>query len=402
MSDNEAARILTGREPWAQRVIQRLFGRWRFGNLTVVLPRGQRLEFTGQESGPHAELEIRNFRFLRKVLLRGDIGFAEAYLDGDWDSPGLVALLEAFLRNEAAWQEISAGGWRSRLFSRLRHGLRRNTRAGSRRNISYHYDLGNDFYGLWLDDTWAYSSAVFAHPGQLLVDAQRNKFRLMLERLDLRPEHHLLEIGSGWGAFALQAAREYGCRVTSITLSQQQLAEARRRAQAEGLADRVEFRLMDYRDLTCQYDRIVSIEMYEAVGERYWPEFFASIQRSLKPGGIAAIQGITIDHAIFEDYRRNVDFIQAYIFPGGMLASPQVFERGAEAAGLRIEAPLFYGAHYATTLQAWRRRFWQSREKIQQMFDARFLRMWQYYLAYCEVGFRLARIDLMQVSLRKP
>ncbi len=402
MSENEVARSLTGRDSWRLRFVQSVLGRWRHGSLSVILPDGQRLEFAGTEPGPHAEFEIRHYAMLRKCLLRGDIGFAEAYMDGDWDSPNLTLMLDAFLRNESAWDDVGTGGWLARLMTKVLHRLRRNSRAGSRRNIAYHYDLGNAFYALWLDETWAYSSAVFARPGQSLADAQRNKFRLMLERLDLKAEHHLLEIGSGWGGFALYAARETGCRVTSITLSQEQLEEACRRAKAEGLADRVEFKLLDYRDLKGQYDRLVSIEMYEAVGERYWPQYFATLNRALKPGGRAAIQGITIDHSIFDYYRQNVDFIQTYIFPGGMLASVEAFTERVQSAGMTLENPCFYGQDYAATLTEWHRNVWRSREKILQMFDERFLRMWHYYLAYCEVGFRLGRIDLMQVTLHKP
>ncbi|MGH8457877.1 MAG: class I SAM-dependent methyltransferase, partial [Nevskiales bacterium] len=401
MSENEATRSMTGRESWQMRFVQRVLGRWRYGSLSVILPDGQRLEFAGAEPGPRAEFEIRHYAMLRKCLLRGDIGFAEAYMDGDWDSPHLTLMLDAFLRNESAWDEVGEGGWFARLLTKALHRLRRNSRSGSRRNIAYHYDLGNAFYALWLDETWAYSSAVFAHPGQALADAQRNKFRLMLERLDLKPEHHLLEIGSGWGGFALHAARETGCRVTSITLSQGQLDEARRRATQAGLADRVEFRLLDYRDLQGQYDRLVSIEMYEAVGERYWPQYFATLSRALKPGGRAAIQGITIDHSIFEYYRQNVDFIQTYIFPGGMLASVEAFGQRVRAAGLTLADARFHGQDYAKTLNEWHKQVWQVRDKIQHMFDERFLRMWHYYLAYCETGFRLGRIDLMQVTLHK-
>jgi cyclopropane-fatty-acyl-phospholipid synthase len=402
MSENEAARRLAGRDSWALRSVQRALERWCHGSLSVILPDGQRLEFAGGEPGPHAEFEIRRYAMLRKCVLRGDIGFAEAYMDGDWDSPNLALLLEAFLRNESAWGDVGEGGWLLRLVMRALHRLRRNSRRGSRRNIRYHYDLGNDFYGLWLDETWAYSSAVFAQPDQDLAEAQRNKFRLMLERLDLKPGHHLLEIGSGWGGFALYAARQTGCRVTSITLSQQQLEAARERAQQAGLADRIEFRLQDYRDVRETYDRVVSIEMYEAVGERYWPAYFASLARALRPGGRAAIQGITIDDAIFEYYRQNVDFIQTYIFPGGMLASAEVFAEHARAAGLVLSETRFYGQHYAQTLAEWHRRVWQARDRIQQMFDARFLRMWRYYLSYCEAGFRLGRIDMMQITLHKP
>ncbi|HXG29043.1 MAG TPA: cyclopropane-fatty-acyl-phospholipid synthase family protein [Nevskiales bacterium] len=402
MSQNEAAQPFTGRESWALRFLRRVLGRWRHGSLSVILPDGQRLEFAGSEPGPHAEFEIRRYAMLRKCILRGDIGFAEAYMEGDWDSPNLALLLEAFVRNESAWGEVGEGGWLLRLVMRGLHRLRRNSRRGSRRNIRYHYDLGNDFYGLWLDETWAYSSAVFERPDQDLAEAQRNKFRLMLERLDLKPGHHLLEIGSGWGGFALYAAQQTGCRVTSITLSQQQLEAARERARQAGLADRVAFRLQDYRDVREVYDRVVSIEMYEAVGEQYWPAYFATLARTLRPGGIAAIQGITIDDDIFEYYRQNVDFIQTYIFPGGMLASARVFLAHARAAGLSVKDTRFFGQHYARTLNEWHRRVWRERETIQAMFDERFLRMWRYYLGYCEAGFKVGRIDLMQVSLHKP
>jgi cyclopropane-fatty-acyl-phospholipid synthase len=402
MAENEAVRPLGERDSWRLRSVQRLLGRWQCGSLSVVLPDGERLEFAGQQPGPQAELEIHRYSLLRKFLLRGDIGFAEAYLDGDWDTPSLTQLMEFFLQNETAWNENGNGSWLARWSIKALHRLRRNTRRGSRRNIAYHYDLGNAFYGLWLDETWAYSGAVFRQPDQSLAEAQRNKFELMLRRLDLKPEHHLLEIGCGWGGFALHAAHQTGCRVTGITLSREQLEEARRRAAAAGLSDRVEFRLQDYRDLHDQYDRVVSIEMYEAVGERYWPQYFACLNRVLKPGGRAAIQGITIDHSVFDEYRQNVDFIQTHIFPGGMLASVGVFAEHARAAGLALDDPRFFGQDYARTLDEWHRRVWQARDRIRQMFDDRFLRMWRFYLSYCEAGFRHKRIDLMQVTLRKP
>jgi cyclopropane-fatty-acyl-phospholipid synthase len=402
MAENEAAHRMGVRESWQLRSLRHVLGRWHYGCLSVILPDGERLDFAGREPGPRAEIKVHHYALLRKCLLRGDIGLAEAYMDGDWDSPNLTQLMEFFLRNESALDEVSEGNWLARLSVRTLHRLRRNSRSGSRRNIAYHYDLGNAFYALWLDETLAYSSAVFEGPGQALADAQRNKYRLMLERLDLRPGHHLLEIGSGWGGFAFHAARETGCRVTGITLSREQLEEARRRAAAAGLSDSIEFKLLDYRDLRSQYDRVVSIEMYEAVGERYWPQYFACLNRALKPGGRAAIQGITIDHSIFESYRQNVDFIQTHIFPGGMLASFEIFAERARGAGLWLEDPRFYGQDYARTLSEWHKRVWQARERILHMFDERFLRMWRYYLAYCEVGFRAGRINLLQVTLHKP
>jgi cyclopropane-fatty-acyl-phospholipid synthase len=403
MSEHEVAnRLVAAPDSWSARLLRRLLSNLRFGSLVVILPDGERLRFEGRQPGPEGEIRIHSSKVLRKSLLRGDVGFAEAFMDGDWDSPDLVSLLEVLVRNEDAVRELDEGAWFKRMVLSLGHALNGNSRRGSRRNIAHHYDLGNDFYSLWLDETLAYSSAVFASPGQSLHAAQMNKFHLMLQRLDLRPEHHLLEIGSGWGGFALYAARESGCRVTSITLSQAQAAEARQRAAAEGLSDRVEFRLQDYRDVREQYDRVVSIEMYEAVGERYWSQYFSTLHRVLKPGGLAAIQGITIDEQIFPLYRRQVDFIQKYIFPGGMLASKPVFMDHAAHAGLRVQDPQYYGQHYAETLNHWRQRVRKVQESILHQFDERFLRMWRYYLAYCEAGFRLGRIDLMQVTLHKP
>lgn len=403
MPDNELAnRLTSAQESWSARLLCRLLNNLEFGSLDVRLPDNEALHFKGHQPGPHGEIHILSHQLLRKSLLGGDVGFAEAYMDGDWDSPDLVSLLEVLVRNEDAIRELDQGAWFKRMVLSLGHMLKRNSRRGSRRNIAHHYDLGNEFYSLWLDESMAYSSAVFEHPGQPLLDAQQHKFRLMLERLKLQPGHHLLEIGSGWGGFALFAARETSCQVTSITLSKAQQAEAQRRAESEGLVNRVQFRLQDYRDVGEQYDRVVSIEMYEAVGERYWPEYFSTLNRVLKPGGLAAIQGITIDERIFPVYRRQVDFIQKYIFPGGMLASKPVLMDQAQQAGLVVQDPRYYGDHYAQTLRLWRQQVNRVRDAITSQFGGRFQRMWRYYLAYCEAGFRLGRIDLVQVTLRKP
>ncbi|MGQ0528276.1 MAG: class I SAM-dependent methyltransferase, partial [Panacagrimonas sp.] len=261
--------------------------------------------------------------------------------------------------------------------------------------------LGNEFYKMWLDETMAYSAGMFIEPTQTLQDAQINKFKLMFERLNLKPEHTMLEIGSGWGGFAIYAATHAGCKVHSITLSQEQLVEARLRAERAGVADKVTFEIRDYRDVTGQYDRVVSIEMYEAVGEEFWPTYFDAIQRALKPGGQAAIQGITINPAIFDHYRTKRDFIQKYIFPGGMLCPPGRFEDLSRAAGLTPLDARFYALDYADTLAQWHRNVLSVRDKIVKQFDERFLRMWRYYLAYCECGFRTGSIDLMQITLRK-
>ncbi|MGH8443730.1 MAG: class I SAM-dependent methyltransferase [Solimonas sp.] len=372
------------------------------GSLDVSLPNGEVRHLRGSEPGPHGVLQVRSADLIRHVLRGGEVGFGEAYLDGCWDSPDLATLLGLLYLNEPHYRGPYEKNPVGRLYGWLRHRLRANTKKQARANIAHHYDLGNDFYKLWLDETMAYSSAVFTRaPNETLADAQRAKFRNMAERLQLRPEHHLLEIGSGWGGFAIHAAQTSGCRVTSITLSAEQLAEAQARAAAAGVADRVHFELRDYRDVGETYDRVVSIEMYEAVGEAWWPAYFETIRRALKPGGVAALQGITINPAIFDEYRRKRDFIQKYIFPGGMLCPPGHFQDLAIAAGLAPEDPRFFGLDYADTLAIWQRNVLAVRDAVVAQFDERFLRLWRYYLAYSECGFRTGSVDLMQITLRR-
>ncbi|MGE5625042.1 MAG: class I SAM-dependent methyltransferase [Bacillota bacterium] len=386
-------------QPLVLRILFKALQRIRVGHLKVVSPDGSAFHFEGKEPGPQAALVIRQPGAVRRTLFGGDLGLAEAYLDGQWETPDLMAFLEFGALNMRAFG-VDRPGLVKRLLESLVHALRRNTRAGARRNIRYHYDLGNGFYKLWLDDTLTYSCAIFESPEQPLADAQRDKYRHLLDLLQLKPEHHLLEIGSGWGGFALFAAKETGCRITSITLSEEQLKEARARAEAAGVADRVSFELVDYRDVRGEFDRIVSIEMFEAVGEHYWEAFFRAVHDRLKAGGRAALQVITLDDAAFPRYRKNVDFIQRYIFPGGMLPSPSVWEEHVRSAGLRTEAKRFYGQHYARTLKAWDQRVHAAETAILQGgFDARFLRMWHYYLAYCHAGFSIGHVDLMQTLL---
>ncbi|MDD3761736.1 MAG: cyclopropane-fatty-acyl-phospholipid synthase [Nevskiales bacterium] len=399
----------SGRIPLSLRGLLYMLGGLRVGSLDVILPGGHSRQFRGSEPGPHGVLEVRSKRLAGHVLRGGEVGFGEAYMAGCWDSPDLTRLLMVLYLNEPHLRGPYEKNILGRFIGWLGHQRRANTRSGSRENIEYHYDLGNAFYKLWLDDSMAYSSAMFDRRAgapmpseQSLHAAQLEKFRLMLERLDLRAEHHLLEIGSGWGGFAIYAAQQTGCRVTSVTLSSEQLAEARHRAAAAGVADRVQFELRDYRDIDQRYDRVVSIEMYEAVGERFWPGYFETIHRTLKPGGRAAIQGITINPAIFETYRGKRDFIQKYIFPGGMLCPPGRFQDLAYAAGLQPEQPSFYGSDYADTLAHWHRGVLAQRDAIVDQFDHRFLRMWRYYLAYCECGFRTGSIDLMHITLQRP
>lgn len=374
----------------------------RIGSLDVSLPDGSSHHFAGPSPGPHGVWHIRSGRLVRHVLSAGEVGIGDAYIDDCWDSPDLSRLLLVLHLNEPYYKGPFEKNWLGRFYGWLRHRSRANTKRKARQNISHHYDLGNEFYKMWLDDTMAYSSGVYIQPNETLMQAQLNKFQLMVERLDLRPHHTLLEIGSGWGGFAIHAAQRSGCRVHSITLSQEQLAEAQRRAAQAGLSERVTFELRDYRDVHEQYDRVVSIEMYEAVGEEYWPQYFAAIAGALKPGGRAAIQGITISPAHFENYRRKRDFVQKYIFPGGMLCPPGRFQDLAHGAGLRAADPRFYANDYADTLAQWHRNVLGAREAIVRQFDERFLRMWRYYLSYCECGFRAGSVDLMQITLMKP
>jgi cyclopropane-fatty-acyl-phospholipid synthase len=338
------------------------------------------------------------------MVLSGSIGLAEGYMAQEWDTPDLMAFLEFALRNIDAAREAGR-----RLaaplnpLNRLLHARRANTRQGSKRNIRYHYDLGNDFYSLWLDPDMTYSCALFDGSDADLVVAQRRKWDRLLDLLDARPGQTLLEIGCGWGGFAVHAAKTRGLKVTGVTISDQQLAWARERIAAEGLDDLVEIRQQDYRDISERFDSVASIEMFEAVGERWWPTFFAKVRDALRAGGRAAIQVITIDDARLGAYRRKPDFIQRYIFPGGMLPSPEAFERAAAAEGLEPAQPFFFGRDYAQTLHAWEERFSCAVQRVRQLgFDERFERMWRFYLAYCQTGFRTGAIDVMQIALTRP
>lgn len=388
--------------PWLARLAFRVLLHIRNGSLTIFLPDGRHLRFAGREPGADAIMEIRDFGLARRFFTGGDLGAAEAFLDGMWDSPNITAFLEFFARNRETLREKLFGLRSLRFGARLYHLMRRNSKRGAKRNIEFHYDLGNNFYRPWLDRTMTYSSARFTHPGQDLSDAQLNKYRSLAERIDLRPEHHVLEIGSGWGGFAEFAAGEIGCRVTGITISKEQLAFARDRMAAKGLSDRVEIRYQDYRDVSEKFDRIASIEMFEAVGEKYWPAYFRKLSDCLKPGGIAGLQIITIEDRIFPAYRKSADFIQRYIFPGGMLPSPSALKDQVARAGLTWVGNLDFGLDYAETLKLWRQRFRAAWPDIQPLgFDERFRRMWEYYLAYCEAGFRAGQIDVTQVTLTR-
>ncbi len=373
------------------------------GRLDMTLPDGRTLRFTGKEPGPQAELIVHDPTFVRRVLSKGDIGFAEVFMDGQVDSPDLAELLQYFNANWEDANKLTVGSKIAGFFANIRKMLRANTKKGSKRNILAHYDLGNDFYKAWLDSTMTYSSAIYTDKHQDLQDAQLAKYRSIARNLDLKPGQHVLEIGSGWGGFAEVAAKEFGARVTSVTISDAQHAYATKRMADAGLSDQVEIVLRDYRDIKGQFDAVASIEMFEAVGEEYWPGYFAKIAEVLKPGGKAALQIITIDDKYFEEYRRRADFIQIYIFPGGMLPSVGRLKQETERAGMAFEVDAMFGKSYARTLHEWAKRFDQSWYKIKGgKFDEQFRRLWLYYLAYCEAGFNTGRIDVGQFVLTKP
>jgi cyclopropane-fatty-acyl-phospholipid synthase len=363
------------------------------------LPDGERLTFRGDEPGPEAVFDVHRTRVMRRFLLGGHLAFGEAYVDGDWDSPDVAALLLYFLNNERFFH--LEGSFVLRALQRILHRLRDNSRRRARDNVAAHYDLGNAFYARWLDPGMTYSAGCFEPPDCDLETAQTSKYRRMVELADIRPGHRVLEIGCGWGGFAEYAAR-CGASVVGLTLSRAQLDYARSRIARAGLADRVELRLQDYRDVAGTFDRVVSIEMIEAVGEAYWRTYFDKIRAVLEPGGRAALQAILIDEARWAIYRNSPDFIQRYIFPGGMLPTPGRLRAAIEQAGLAWAADHGFAADYARTLRLWRERFVAAWPDIAPLgFDARFCRLWTYYLSYCEAGFGFGSIDVRQIALTR-
>lgn len=385
----------------AAAALFRLLESLRGGSLDLRLPDGAACAFG--EGRPVACMQVSELSLFDAVLASGDIGLAEAYIDGHWDSPDLSALLTLFACNRESLSRAVYGSFLSLLMARLRHLMNSNTRRGSRRNIMAHYDLGNAFYRQWLDSTMSYSAAIYSSDAdRSLASAQLAKYRRILRHLGVRPGDRILEIGCGWGGFAETAAREAGAFVHGVTLSPAQLEWAEERMRVAGLDDRVSLSLTDYRDLHGQYDHIVSIEMFEAVGERWWPAYFAALSRLLVPGGRAMIQTITIRDDLFARYRRGTDFIQQHVFPGGMLPSPSVFGREAAAAGFEVADAFAFGRDYARTLAAWLAAFERSWPELSaQGFDERFRRLWRFYLAYCEAGFRSGCTDVYQFALTR-
>ncbi len=385
----------------ASRFVLKALERLSVGRVALHLPDGTTHHFGQGAIGPQAELHVRDWRFFRHVLLDGDIGFAEAYMEGLCDSPDLPGLIALLAENERSLGRMAHTNALHDLVLKALHWRRRNSRRGSRKNIHAHYDLGNDFYRLWLDPTMTYSSALFDGTDHKPLEAAQNaKYERILEQIGAKQGDSILEIGCGWGGFAETAARR-GMRVTGVTISRQQLEYARERLERAGLSDRVDLRFCDYRDMQGSYDHIVSIEMIEAVGERYWPDYFAALKRHVVPGGSILVQAIVIADDFFESYRRHPDFIQTYVFPGGMLLSPTSLREQCRLAGLKVAELYSFGRDYARTLETWLGRFDRVADQVAKMgFDDRFQRMWRYYLAYCAAGFSTGRTDVLQAHFR--
>jgi cyclopropane-fatty-acyl-phospholipid synthase len=389
--------------PMAARRVLQLLEKIEHGTLTVQFP-DHSSKVYGNGNLPHAAICLNNWHVFSASMKSGDIGFAETYIAGDWHTPSLSELLRLMIQNRRAVENLIYGSWWGRMAYRVRHLLNRNHKANSRKNIHAHYDLGNAFYELWLDDTMNYSSALFAGDFSLsMQDAQRAKVRRALTTTQVTQGSRVLEIGCGWGALAEMATVEMGAHVTGVTLSTEQLAFANARMKWNGQADQADLRLQDYRDIDDgPYDAVCSIEMVEAVGQEYWPTYFQTVSRLLKPGGKACIQSIVIDDALFDRYVKSTDFIQQYIFPGGCLPSPSEFRKQAKLAGLEVVDELKFGPDYAETLRRWRHDFMAHEAQVVTLgFDTKFLRTWEFYLAYCEAAFDEANTDVIQFTLQK-
>lgn len=387
--------------PHSLTMLLRLLKRLRHGALLVRLPDGKVQHISGSRPGTQAELHIHDARFAKLVMRRAEVGLGEAYRDGWFTTPDLTKLLLLAIENQAALKDLFYANRLVTSIMRVSHWLRANTRRGSRKNIAAHYDLSNDFYGRWLDSTMTYSAALFAgNSNRTLLAAQEEKYQRIVDTLEIGPDHHVLEVGCGWGGFAEYVATKTGARVTAVTISPAQFDYAQRRISAAGLSDRVNITLCDYRDLTGDFDRIVSIEMFEAVGERFWPTFFSTLRSRLRPTGRAIIQTITIADELFAEYRSRVDFIQRYIFPGGMLPSVARFRQEVERRGLSVIGQFGFGGDYAETLRRWRLRFSQQAAELETLgFPPSFQRLWQFYFCYCEAGFATTRTDVVQFVL---
>ena len=373
------------------------------GCIDFVLEDGRTFRAEGPHPGPVCEIQIHNFGIFERLLREGQLGFCDAYLDGQWSTPDLQAFMDYIHADNDEVFDSFPGQKLVQFYERLRFWMQGNSKGQARKNISYHYDLGNDFYGLWLDKTMTYSSALFETGQESLEEAQTAKYASMVDQMGVNAGDHVLEIGCGWGGFAEYAAKERGLSVTCLTISKEQIKYAQDRINAAGLQDLVTLKLQDYRDETGVYDGIASIEMFEAVGEKYWPSYFQTVHDRLKPGGQATLQIITVRDDRFEIYRKSVDFIQKYIFPGGMLPSPLVLSKQAQEAGLKVVKSIEFGESYSETLRRWHDTFNDKWDQVLAMgFDDRFRRMWNFYLTSCAATFHYGNCDVTQITISKP
>lgn len=393
---------VTAQLPFYTASVIRTLTQLQYGALTVRLPEGGAYRFDSGREGPAADITLHNWRPPRRALMGGSIGIAESYMDGDWDSSDVTAFLELFSVNYDLGNELTSPGLVQLAVERLRHWLNANTRRGSRKNISAHYDLGNRFYELWLDPSMTYSSAIYGKSTNSLEAAQAEKYRSLVENIRIGDNDQVLEIGCGWGGFAEYVAKMTGASVTALTISREQFDYARERIFKAGLGEKVKFKFQDYRDETGVYDKIASIEMFEAVGEKYWDLYYGKVRDCLREGGRAGLQIITIADKSFQKYKSRPDFIQKYVFPGGMLPTPTILSTLAGSYGLIEDAPRIFAHDYARTLAEWRENFREKWSHIRNLgFDERFKRMWEFYLHYCEAGFRSENIDVRQVFYQR-
>ncbi|MEL6294788.1 MAG: cyclopropane-fatty-acyl-phospholipid synthase family protein [Pseudomonadota bacterium] len=375
----------------------------QYGRIDFVLPDGRLFRAQGHNPGPIAELHIHNADLFARLIREGDLGFCDAYLDEWWSTPDLQAFMDLVHADNDEFYDGFRGLWLLRQFELFRFWLRRNHRGQAKKNISHHYDLGNDFYGVWLDDTMTYSSALFETGQESTEKAQIAKYASMVDQMGAQPGDHILEIGCGWGGFAEYAAKERGLRVTGLTISEEQFKYAQQRIEKAGLSEMVDFKLQDYRDENGTYDGIASIEMFEAVGQRYWPVYFKTVRERLKPGKNATLQIITVQDKRWHIYQRGVDFVQKYIFPGGMLPSPSALREQIAKAGFAVERSVEFGQSYNITLRRWHDTFNEKWDEIAHMgFDERFRRMWNFYLTSCAATFESANCDVTQITIRRP
>ena len=383
-------------------LLNRLANNLECGGIHFILPGQKEIKFKTAKKGPNAIIKFRSYTGILRLCFGGYMGLGEGYVNGDWSTPSLKELFQFGIENQEKFRTRLSGNYLVRIPRKIFRILNRNSKKGSKRNISYHYDLGNEFYKLWLDSSMTYSSGFYEDPGLSLEEAQLKKYRRIIETLGIRSNHHVLEIGCGWGGFSELVAEETGATITGITISREQFDYACNRIQKAGLNKKAKIQLSDYREVSGTYDRIVSIEMLEAVGVAYWPDFFNTIAKNLAPNGNSIVQVIFVPDKRFANYRRKSDFIQRHIFPGGMLISPKMMEKQAQKVGLSISECFSFGSSYGTTLNRWHDRFIDNWRLIEALgFDGRFKRLWEYYLNYTAAGFQAGTINGGQFLLQK-